>query len=378
MIKVMRIVTIIPQCLHPTSIYSVKDRKKCHSSTSTNKMSMYLLRISRSTSLYTQLCLEESLFRRTNDSWLIIRDGPSSSTTSNHLNEFTPLHFDGPDIYYNLNSSSPSAISYLYEPLNKKESSSPASSVRSEENNGNGNSNQNNNDDAISTRRKLPVTDLAKPVIVVGLSGNVDELVDVGKAKKDDIPLIRRFTGGGTVITDKDTMIVSIIFGSRNAFSKLPYAPNPFPRDIMSWTSKMIYQQAFDSLCGTDAGFRLRENDYVMLDGKKIGGNAQAISGERWLHHTSFLWDFDSKNMDYLKHPKKAPSYRSGREHRDFLCRIKDHVKDEKRNHPQSLTEEIIKQVSSYYNVIPITSNASYPFPSLTVESYAYRSRFLL
>ncbi len=340
-------------------------------------MSMYLLRISRSTSLYTQLCLEESLFRRTNDSWLIIRDGSSSlsSSTSNNLNEFTPLHFDGPDVYYNLNSSSPSTISYLYESLNNS-GSSP--SIRAEENIENGNSNQSNNDDAISTRRKVPVTDLTKPVIVVGLSGKVDELVDVDKATKDDVSLIRRFTGGGTVITDKNTMIVSIIFGSKNAFSKLPYAPNPFPRDIMSWTSKMIYQQAFDSLCGTDAGFRLRENDYVMLDGKKIGGNAQAISGERWLHHTSFLWDFDNKSMDYLKHPKKAPSYRSGRDHKDFLCRIKDHVKDEKRNHPESLTEEIIKQVSSYYNVIPITSNASYPFPSLTIESYEYRTRFLL
>ena len=43
---------------------------------------------------------------------------------------------------------------------------------------------------------------------------------------------------------------------------------------------------------------------------RKFGGNAQAITRQRWLHHTTFLWDFDDARMDLLKHPANAPAYR--------------------------------------------------------------------
>lgn len=43
---------------------------------------------------------------------------------------------------------------------------------------------------------------------------------------------------------------------------------------------------------------------------RKFGGNAQAITRGRWLHHTTFLWDFDDCNMGLLKHPERAPAYR--------------------------------------------------------------------
>jgi hypothetical protein len=44
---------------------------------------------------------------------------------------------------------------------------------------------------------------------------------------------------------------------------------------------------------------------------RKFGGNAQAITKKRWLHHTSLLWDFKPENMALLKHPKRAPEYRA-------------------------------------------------------------------
>ncbi|MCO5580881.1 hypothetical protein L7F22_034753 [Adiantum nelumboides] len=64
--------------------------------------------------------------------------------------------------------------------------------------------------------------------------------------------------------------------------------------------------------------------DYVLGE-LKFGGNAQSIIKDRWLHHTSFLWDFRDFRMSYLKIPKRAPSYRAGRSHGDFICKLKDH-----------------------------------------------------
>ena len=51
-------------------------------------------------------------------------------------------------------------------------------------------------------------------------------------------------------------------------------------------------------------------------DGLQFGGNAQAITKGRWLHHTSFLWAFEPENMRYLRMPdKKASSPPIPREH---------------------------------------------------------------
>eukprot|EP00904_Undaria_pinnatifida_P009304 jgi/Undpi1/5503/HiC_scaffold_2.g00782.m1 len=99
----------------------------------------------------------------------------------------------------------------------------------------------------------------------------------------------------------------------------------PYPREIMDW-SKGIYGPAFRSVV-TDSGIELglRENDYVFGD-LKFGGNAQAITKGRWLHHTSFLWSFDPANMLYLQMPEKRPQYRGDRDHNAFLTPLQDHI----------------------------------------------------
>lgn len=59
-------------------------------------------------------------------------------------------------------------------------------------------------------------------------------------------------------------------------------------------------------------------SDYV-IGPHKVGGNAQAISRDRWLHHTSFLWDYSPERMNLLANPKRAPEYRAGRDHDAFV-----------------------------------------------------------
>ncbi len=65
-----------------------------------------------------------------------------------------------------------------------------------------------------------------------------------------------------------------------------------------------------------------------MIGEKKCGGNALYIKKDRWLVHTSFLWDFDPARMNLLKHPAKTPNYREGRSHEEFVCCLSDHLED--------------------------------------------------
>ncbi|KAI3825648.1 hypothetical protein L1987_07178 [Smallanthus sonchifolius] len=154
-----------------------------------------------------------------------------------------------------------------------------------------------------------------KPNIVMGISGKPAELVEIRPVLEDKIPVIRRFTGGGTVIVDHGTIFVSFICNKDDVADVQPY-----PRPIMSWSS-LLYSQVFQGI----ADFRLRENDYV-FGHRKFGGNAQSITKNRWIHHTSFLWDYEARNMSYLKLPKRAPEYRLARDHLDFICPMKDYL----------------------------------------------------
>lgn len=165
----------------------------------------------------------------------------------------------------------------------------------------------------------------SSPAIVLGISGKVEELVDQHQAKENRIPLIRRFSGGGTVIVDESTLFITFIC-QRHDFP-------PFPEPILKWTEE-LYAPLFDH-----TGFRVRENDYAIGE-KKCGGNAQYLKKDRWLHHTSFLWDYAPERMNMLLHPKKTPAYRAGRSHEEFLCKMKEFVPSRER-FLQKLKEEL-------------------------------------
>ena len=51
--------------------------------------------------------------------------------------------------------------------------------------------------------------------IVVGFSGKIAELVHTKQAYKQNIQTIRRYTGGGTVITDENTIFTTFIMNVR-------------------------------------------------------------------------------------------------------------------------------------------------------------------
>ena len=125
-----------------------------------------------------------------------------------------------------------------------------------------------------------------KPVVVLGLSSRAEDLVDVGLAQEHQVPVVRRFTGGGTVAVDGDAVLVSIACNAGGNSALAPY-----PRDVMHWTDVAWLRPSLEPL--------LRSG-------------------------TSFLWRVNTPTMAYLKHPAKAPEYRSGRQHHEFVRGLRD------------------------------------------------------
>lgn len=150
----------------------------------------------------------------------------------------------------------------------------------------------------------------SSPAIVMGISGKAEVLVHLDRLPYS-IPILRRFSGGGTVVVDENTVFITFIC------NKIDHAFPAYPEPILRWVESV--------LAPATEGLKLRENDFVIGE-KKCGGNALYIKKDRWLVHTSFLWDYDPSRMGLLKHPVKTPKYREGRLHEEFVCRLSDHL----------------------------------------------------
>ena len=166
-----------------------------------------------------------------------------------------------------------------------------------------------------------------KPTVVMGLSGKPDLLLDVDRCRQFEVAVVKRFSGGGTVVVDQDTLFVSWVCNK----DVLPHTISNSPPALMQWSADFyagalaLAKAPIDPNIGT---FGLREHDYCFGE-RKFGGNAQCLTRDRWVHHTSFLWNFHDKNMEFLTLPQKRPAYRKDRAHNDFLCRLGENVPGE-------------------------------------------------
>lgn len=157
----------------------------------------------------------------------------------------------------------------------------------------------------------------SSPAIVMGISGKPEQLIDREAVERRPVPLIRRFSGGGTVFIDPDTVFATWIFNAPDAGAEC------FPDRVHRWAAD-FYHDAFPSI-----GMAFRENDYVIGE-RKWGGNAQYLTKGRWLHHTSILWDYTPEGMKYLLQPAKAPAYRRERHHTEFLTNLREHFPEKR------------------------------------------------
>lgn len=182
-------------------------------------------------------------------------------------------------------------------------------------------------------------------MIVMGIGGKAEKLLNSENVIDDQLLVVKRFSGGGTVVMDENAIWTTLIAGrksnetSEGDQEEPPVLCKPYPRDIMKWTADAVFGPTFDKMNkmlsqqeSSPPNFSLKEDDYVLTLGdngetRKMGGNAQAITGKQgWLHHTSFLWDYEDINMErYLKLPEKRPDYRVDRSHKDFLVKLKEH-----------------------------------------------------
>ena len=92
------------------------------------------------------------------------------------------------------------------------------------------------------------------PTAVLGLAGKPEALLHLDAIRSESVPTIRRFTGGGTVVVNEDTLLAGLICNATDAGMSDPKLIDP--KALMRW--------AADLGCGRAAG--------AVMCGWKTGG----------------------------------------------------------------------------------------------------------
>ena len=155
-------------------------------------------------------------------------------------------------------------------------------------------------DEAISLARKekkvsntLHFYSRNPPAISVGRSKKIHDDINLEKCLNNNIQIVRRTTGGGTIFTDKDCLIYSLVFDKEELKAK-----SPQERFHLVCTSLISSLKEFE----ITAVYK-PPND-ILLNGKKISGSSQIVKGTIVLIHGTILLNTDIELMNaVLTHP---------------------------------------------------------------------------
>ena len=135
------------------------------------------------------------------------------------------------------------------------------------------------------------------PAVSVGYFRNVSEDVDVDSCEELGVLVVRRTSAGGSIYTDKDQLIFSVI--SKQALGK----------DIQN-TFYEICHCLIDALGTFGINAKFKPPNDVLINGKKVSGSAQAKKKNVYIVHCTVILGLNNETMDrVLKNPK--PGYTS-------------------------------------------------------------------
>ena len=149
--------------------------------------------------------------------------------------------------------------------------------------------------------------------VVLGLSKKIEDDVNSNACKRDGIPILKRCSGGGTVLQGPGCFNYSFIL------------PMAYAKELESLTNTttFILQLVKKTLSKALNNIELKGISDLTINDVKFSGNAQRRLKNAILFHGTILYDFDLGLIsDYLKEPPIQPEYRKNRPHRSFIQNI--------------------------------------------------------
>jgi lipoate---protein ligase len=148
---------------------------------------------------------------------------------------------------------------------------------------------------------------------VLGPSCRPIDDVDVAACAQNDVPVLRRASGGGTVLQGPGCLSYALV---------LPLTWDPRLANIRS-TNQFILERMATALHRWEPATGFQGVSDLAIGGRKVSGNAQRRKRNALLFHGTILYAMESDLIArYLKHPARQPEYRNDRPHEAFLRTI--------------------------------------------------------
>jgi lipoate-protein ligase A len=146
--------------------------------------------------------------------------------------------------------------------------------------------------------------------VVLGSGCRLAEDVDEGACAADGVPVLRRSSGGGTVLLGPGCLLYSLVLDQEREPALTQIQPS----------YRYILGRGAAALGGEVAQAGISD---LAVGGRKFSGNAQQRKRRHLLHHGTLLYAFDLGRVGrYLRPPPRQPGYRAGRGHDDFLLNL--------------------------------------------------------
>ncbi len=177
-----------------------------------------------------------------------------------------------------------------------------------------------------------------KPACVtIGYFQSLEKEVDKKKAKEADIDIIRRYTGGGAVLHEFE-LTYSIVLSE-----------NDVPSDIIE-SYKIICNAIVEGFKLLNINAQFKEINDIIVNNKKISGNAQTRMNGVVLQHGTILIDVDvDKMFSILKVPDEKIRDKMIETVKDRVTSLKK--ESEKEISIQELRQAMIKGFEKVFNV---------------------------
>jgi lipoate-protein ligase A len=150
--------------------------------------------------------------------------------------------------------------------------------------------------------------------VVVGYANKVDVEVNRAACASEGIPILRRCSGGGTVLQGPGCLNYTLILniGKSPSLQTIPET-NCFVMNQQKVAMQTLLKEKVEIQGHTD----------LVLSDLKFSGNAQRRKREFLIFHGTFLLNFDLRLVeDLLRMPSKEPAYRDNRSHNAFLTTL--------------------------------------------------------
>jgi len=135
-----------------------------------------------------------------------------------------------------------------------------------------------------------------KPTVSLGRFKDVNESINIDYAKKNDITIVRRLSGGSAIYCDRNQITYSIIL-ERDRF------------DSKEEAYKTVCDCVIASLTHLGVKAVYKPINDILVNDKKISGSAQYRDQEHLIQHGSVILRLDQKTMDSVLKPIKERKY---------------------------------------------------------------------